>query len=498
MSFFGVNWLLDAFNIANRIPNLFRDMLAEGALSNAFTKVYSETFEGDPEKAKALFLEAMRLTFLAVILISVLGFVLSPYFVELLSIKLSNEEFTLNATNMTRVLFPYLGLTMLSSITMGVLHKHGRFFLSAVSPVAFNLGTVIGIVWISSWMLLLPESFDRVIADRAMMGVPIGVLVGGLGQLAVQWLGVVRDLRATASVKRGFSLKLSPEMKKVLKIMAPAAIAASTGPVNITISSNFATAAGEGAVSWLLAAFRVFQLPIGLFAVAIGVATLPRMTNAITRSAGEVGHEAARELQNAVDLVLWMMGFCLVYLAANHYYLTDLFYMHKKFTELDLANTANALWAYSFGVVGYGVIKVVTSFYYATERTSFPMKVAIGLIFVNLVMNFLLVPHFGFVGLAWTSTIVLTSNAAILFLGLKRYYGLMDGKTMAKSLVMLALAAVLSYIAQRYLTTALGDLSIDMPLGRKLKDVIILALNGVMGLVCFLLLGWRKFKRLAR
>jgi peptidoglycan biosynthesis protein MviN/MurJ (putative lipid II flippase) len=126
------------------------------------------------------------------------------------------------------------------------------------------------------------------------------------------------------------------------------------------------------------------------------------------------------------------------------------------------------------------------------------MKVAIGLIFVNLVMNFLLVPHFGFVGLAWTSTIVLTSNAVILFLGLRRYYSLMDGKTMAKSLVMLALAAVLSYIAQRYLTIALGDLSIDMPLGRKLKDVIILALNGVMGLVCFLLLGWQKFKRLAR
>jgi peptidoglycan biosynthesis protein MviN/MurJ (putative lipid II flippase) len=126
------------------------------------------------------------------------------------------------------------------------------------------------------------------------------------------------------------------------------------------------------------------------------------------------------------------------------------------------------------------------------------MKVAIVLIFANLGLNALLVTKFGYVGLAWTSTLVLTLNATILLFGLRRHLALMDVKSVVKSLVMLALAAVLAYIAQRYLTTMLGDLSIDLPWGRKLRDLIVLAINGVVGLACFLPFGWRKFKQLAR
>jgi putative peptidoglycan lipid II flippase len=491
LSFFGANWLLDAFLVAARIPGLFREMLAEGALSNAFTKVYSDLAERDKAQARELLIQAIFTTTLLAVVVSLLGWILAPFFVTVISLKVDSAEFSKNAVGLTRLMFPYLGLTMIMSITMGALHKHGKFFLSAISPVAFNIGQILGSIYLAKWFVESGPEWSERLADKSLIGLTVGLLIGAVAQLLIQLAGLRKVLKGDGrEVSR--IIGFSPALKKMFIIMMPATIAASTGPINVVIATNFATSVGEGAVSWLNAAFRIFQLPIGLFAVAIGVAVLPRLTKSIAKNQGVVDQTVSAELYKATELVVWCMGFCLAYLAGNSTFLVDVMYGYNKFLPSDTQNTAAALYAYSFGVIGYGLTKVVTSFYYAVEKTSYPMKVAIFSIVINIVGNSFFVHRWGHQGIAWTSSVTLTFNAAALLFGLKRFNVRFDIKELSKSLMLLVVAVAVAIFGQMLIHQALADALAG--LSPKLVDIAMLLANGVLCVVVFSVVSFSRLK----
>jgi len=483
---FGAGALLDAFLVAFRIPNLLREMLAEGALGSSFTKVYSGLMEQDRSKAQHLLVDCLWLFTLVSCLVCGLGIVFAPELVGIMTLQVSTidrPDFLHNTVGLTRLLFPYLGLMIISSVVMGALHQGGRFFLSAFAPVGFNLGFILGAWLFSDWMLRWsPGWVQQYIGDPQIVGLAVGVLLGGFAQLVMQGSTLAKLIfrELPAAMKRRV---WNDHTRQVVRLMLPASIAASAGPINVFVNTNFATSLGDGAVSWLNFAFRLLQLPIGLFGVAVGVAVLPALSRALAQSENVVTEEASRYLQNAGDLVAWLMMLCFAYIAMNHQAMIQLLFQHGQFTGADSLATSRALYAYSFGVLGYGLIKVFTSFYYAVERTDFAMKVSLFSILVNFTGNYLLVERFGHVGLALTSAITLSMNAVILAIGMSTFGISLDLKSLLRSLACLSLAVLVSLLMMGLGTFFLDSLGLDLPI--KFGAALQLLVNGLLLLAIF-------------
>lgn len=487
---FGASLLLDSFLVAFRIPNLFREMLAEGALASAFTKVYSQVSEIDKTRATQLLVQTFYLFSLFSMLISVLGVIFAPYLVKAMSINLPpeySEGFLRNATGLTRIVFPFLGIAMLGSIFMGALHQKGSFFTSAVSPICFNLGYILGALvlagifeeWSPPWML---ENFG----EPKIVGLAVGVMIGGFCQLLVQIYACKEKLE---NIDFGLFRRLpwSSDLKDVVKLMIPASIAAGAGPVNVFINTNFATSLGEGAVSWLSYAFRLLQLPIGLFGVAIGVAVLPSLSRMIASNGKVVNHEVTGKLLEALAMVAFLMMACFAFLLVNAEYVIALLFKHGAFSLQDTINTSEALFAYSFGILAYGMIKVMSSFYYAVERTKFAMKTAIIGIALNLIGNLLLVEKFRHVGLAYTSSLTLSFNAGFLVLGLYPYREHFSWAPIVRFIVLLLTGTVAAIVLQKIMITALGQFFIIEL--NKVDSIVVLSANGVLLVLSFAMIA---------
>ncbi|MBF0440512.1 MAG: murein biosynthesis integral membrane protein MurJ [Oligoflexales bacterium] len=456
LAVFGASIYLDAFYVAYRIPNLLREMVAEGAMGSAFTKVYSSLFEEDRERAKKLLWDSLYFTFLLSLCICGIGILLAPYLVRAMTLAkpagMLREVFLSNTTGLTRLLFPYLGMTIVGSIVMGALHQSGRFFLSAIAPIVFNIGNIIGALFFSELLEKYhPEWVQDLIGDPKITGLAIGVLVGGIGHFFLQlwgiWSSVFNDIEWKV-----FNIPWSEDLKKVLIIMIPAAVAASSGPINVLINTNFATSLGTGAVTWLNTAFRLLQLPVGIFGVAVGVAVLPRLARAIKeKDKYKIDKNVSLVFQQACEFVLWLNVPCMVVLLANDRNVIQILFQYGKFSPSDTVATANALFAYSFGIIGYGLIKVLTSFYYAVERTKYAMKVSIVSISVNFIGNYVLVNSYGHIGLATTASITLTFNSLVLIAGLRRHNLQIERYELLKSISCLVCASLLSVYFQKIL-----------------------------------------------
>jgi putative peptidoglycan lipid II flippase len=209
--------------------------------------------------------------------------------------------------------------------------------------------------------------------------------------------------------------------------------------------------------------------------VALGVAALPAMTKAIARAGNKVDALASKELQNAGELIMWLMIPCLCFLLQNSESVTRLVYQYGKFDETSVLATSSALYAYSFSLLGYGLIKVLTSFYYAIERTSYAMKVSLFSIAVNLIANFLLIKNWGHVGLALASSCTLGFNAIFLIIGLKKERLTLNRKNLVVSIFFLSLAATLALLLQNLFTQFLQKYF----LSQKIFAISEIAINGL-------------------
>lgn len=482
---FGAGTAMDAFVVAYRIPNLLRELIAEGALGSSFTQVYTATAERDEAAARRVLHDALKIVMWLGLAIVVAGIACAPWLVALMSRRGTAPDsllFNSIAVRQTQILFPTIAIFALTSIITGALHKKGRFFLSAVSPAAFNLANISGALLLTP--LLAASASPELAAwlgDAGITGLSIGVLIGAALQMWFASLGLKGErISAKADARASQHQRIlpwTPEIRKIAVMMMPMVIAASAGQVNVIVNTNFATSLEPGAVTWLNFAFRFLQLPIGMFGVAISAAVLPALTRAIARAGRKVDATASMEITNALELVTWLLvpSFAFLYVAASD--VITLFYEAGRFTARDTAATAIALQAYSFGLVSYGLLKVLNSYYYATERTRYAMWVGIASIGVNYFANELLVTKFGHRGLALTTSATLTGNAILLMVGMTRDKVSVNWPETFRSIGLLIFATVCAVLIQREL-----NLNISHVVGKKTSALLsILAHASIVG-----------------
>jgi len=448
---FGAGRELDAFVTAFRIPNLFRDLFAEGALSAAFVTCFTQTLarEGD---ARAWRLANLVVHALLVVVggIVLLGIVFAPWLVSMIAPGFAEipgkSELT---THLTRLMFPFLLLVAFAAVAMGMLNARGSFGVPASASSFFNLGSiVVGVAaawWLAPvymagvWASGRADAFSAPpgAAERAIVGMAVGTVVGGALQLVVQLPSLFRlgyRYRPLLSFR-------DPGVRQVLALMGPATIGAAAVQVNVLVNSNFASQLGDGAVSWLNVAFRFMQLPIGLFGVAVGVVALPSVSRSVER-ADMVGFNAT--IARALRLVF---GLCLpaaVGLAALAPDLVGLVYEHGRFDANDTRMAAQALVAYSFGLAGYANIKVMVPAFYALGDARTPAVISCLSIVANAAGNWLVINRLGggHAGLAAVTSGVAVLNFTILYVLLRARIGVFPGLGKAVARLSIAAAAV--------------------------------------------------------
>jgi putative peptidoglycan lipid II flippase len=429
---FGAGLAMDAFKVAFRIPNLLRDLFAEGALSTALVTTFSK--KDATEGSEAAWALANKVASLATVVIGVLvlaGVVFSPAVVGVIAHGFSGEKAELTA-QLTRIMFPFILLVSLAALAMGLLNAKNVFGAPAMASSFFNIGSILGGVGFAWWL-------DPGFGPRSLVGLAIGTLLGGLAQLMAQWPALYRV---------GYRFRLDFQwrdsgVREVLGLMGPAVIAASAVQVNVMVNSHFASMVpGDGPVSWLDYAFRLMQLPLGVFGVAIGTVTLPL----VSRHAA-LGDTAA--LRAALSKGL-RLGFLLtvpssIGLACLADPIISIIYERGRFDAASTAQTAGALRFYAIGLAAYAGIKVLAPAFYAVGRRKTPMLVSFGAIGVNLILNWYFTLHLqmGHLGLALSTGCIAVANFTALYLLMRAHLNGLESASMFAALARIVIAGAL-------------------------------------------------------
>ncbi len=457
--YFGAGFLMDAYVVAFRIPNVLRDLFAEGALSVAFVKVFTDYQVNKGEK-EAWRLASLVLNLLAVILsiVCIVGIIFSRQFVDLVADGFSPEKAALAAT-LTQIMFPFILLVALAAVAMGVLNTKGVFGIPASASTVFNIVSIafgLGLAyWLSGggWLNsgdknALPDSASQ----WAIIGMSIGTLIGGAAQFFMQ-------IPSLFKVGFRFSPVLSlidPGIKKVAALMAPAIIGTSAVQVNVLINTYFVSNI-EGAQGWLNFGFRLMQLPIGVFGVAVGTAAIPVMSRLASEGKIKDLRDTISSSMNLVFLMTLPSACGLIVLGEP---IIRLIYERGKFDETATTMTAAALAGYSIGLTGYAAIKILSPAFYALDDAKTPMLIALGSIVVNFIGSYGLrewlshygvtseTPHgYGHVGVALATSIVAIVNFLALAMILRKRIKRLNGRDIFFSLAKItAASAVLSVV----------------------------------------------------
>ena len=430
---FGASAGMDAFIAAFRAPNLLRDLFAEGALSTAFITTFSEkiTKEGDGE-AWRLANKVATLTAVFMSAVTLVGIALAPQLMHLLAAGFEDEKMA-TAILLTRIMFPFIALVSLAALVMGMLNAKNVFGMPAMASTFFNIGSIVGGVALG-WMLD-PAFGTAHYGIGSLIGLSVGTLIGGTLQLVVQFPAL---RRAGFHFRPDFAWR-DPGVRRILLLMGPAVIAASAVQVNVMVNGNFASHLGDGAVSWLNYAFRLMQLPIGIFGVAIGTVTLPVISrSAAAGNTAEFRSILAKGMRLAFVLTI-PSTIGLMVLAQP---IIGLIYERRKFTALDTLHAAEALQFYAVGLCAYAGIKVLAPAFYALGKRNTPMFVSFFSIAVNYGLNQWFTFHLGWGhrGLALSTGLVALTNFALLYALMHRHVERLETRQMAATLAKLAVA----------------------------------------------------------
>ncbi|MGN6357917.1 MAG: murein biosynthesis integral membrane protein MurJ [Novosphingobium sp.] len=424
----GAGLASDAFLIAWRLPNLFRALFAEGAFAAVFVPFFNRRMaeadsqtEGSGLNAAVDFAgQVLSVLFPFLVLFTALMIALSGPVVWAMTGGFPDggpEKFAL-ATHLTQITFPYLGLISLVSLLGGILNSLNRFWVNAAAPILLN------ICMIAALLFFRGESQVATAETQA-----IAVTVSGALQLV--WL--IWSCRA-AGVRLKLGLpRLSPDVKKLLWLIGPAAVGQGAIQFNLLVSTSLAARfLPEGAVSYLYYADRLNQLPLGLLGIGVGTAILPLLSRQI--GGGDVA--AAGNTQNrALELAFFLSLPAAVALVISATPLVRGVFQHGAFTAADTLGTASALAAFSLGVPAYVLIKVLTPGFYARQDTKTPVRIAVVSMLFNLVGNLTLIWHFAHVGVALATAFSAWVNTLLLYWTLHRRGQLqLDARLRAKAL----------------------------------------------------------------
>jgi len=395
----GAGLYSDAFRIAFRIPNLLRDLFAEGALSAAFVPTYAHVLAHDGRDA-ARRLTNRVLTALAVLLgaLVLLGIVFAGPIVHVLAPGFAAAPGKVELTVfLTRVMMPFLPLVSFAAVAMGTLNAEERFGIPALSPAMFNL---VAVGWAGVlWAVGLP-------LREVVIGWAIGTLLGGLAQLLVQ----VPSLRDAGWRLRPEWAPTDPGLVRIARLMGPATVGLAAVQVNIFVSSYFASHR-QGDVSWLDFAFRLLYLPIGLFGVALGTIA----TSGLARRAATGDMEGLRgTLRQSLSMLAYLTVPATVGLLVLGVPVVRLLYERGRFTPEDTQGTATALFLYSFGLVGYTGVKVLAPAFYALDAPRVPLLASVLAVVTNVVVVLLGYGQIGFRAVALGTALGSLLNAGML------------------------------------------------------------------------------------
>jgi putative peptidoglycan lipid II flippase len=430
----------DCFIVAFRTPNMLRDLFAEGALSTAFVTVFSQKMktEGD----RSAWELAHRILSLATVFMSLIalgGVLLAPFIIRLLAGGWADgEEWKIGFTvKLAQIMFPFILLVSLAALVMGILNAKKVYGVPAMASSFFNIMSIVGgggLGWI------LEKSFGQFdesgrMGQWGMIGFSIGTLLGGLAQLGVQ---------LPALWKTGYRFKFVRDWKdagvrRILHLMWPAVIAGSAVQVNVLINTIFASHLVEknGPVSWLSYSFRLMQLPLGVFGVAVATVTLPTLSRVATEGLTPKFREI---LGGGCRLVTFLTLPSAVGLFVLAHPIISVLYERGQFLPHESVATAGALKWYAIGLVFYALIKVVQPAFTAIGHRFIPMMVALLSIGVNAGLNafFVFVMRWDHTWLAFTTAVVACANCTILYVLLTRIAGGLEGRKLLETLGRLA------------------------------------------------------------
>lgn len=471
---FGAGIWTDAFNVAFRIPNLLRDLFAEGAMSAAFIPTFNGVLEKDgAQKAFKL----TNLTFCAILVVvgtlTLVGIAASPLLVSTLAPEFASnpEKFEITVT-MTRIMFPFLLAVSWAAIAMGILNSMGEFFVPAIAPVFLNLAMIL-----SGWLICpYAQEFDM----PAITGMAIGAMIGGMLQFVVQ-------LPALFRFGYRFKWQLNfkdPGIQRIIKLIIPGTIGLAATQVNIAISTILATSQGEGAVSWLGYAFRVMQLPLGLFGVAVAQATLPVISRqAAANDRDGMGQTLAGSIRLSSFINLYAC-FAIIALAEP---VVRILFQHGRFTPADTLATAVALKAYAVGLLFYSLVKILGPAFYTLDETKIPVMASMVSVAVNIVLNLILVHPFGYWGLALSTGIGAMFNAGILYYSLEKRLGSFSRFSLLPALLRIFFATMAAGLVSnqvyRYAVPGLAQTSTVFAVGGFFNAAVAMTIAAAGGLI---------------
>ena len=426
---FGTGLAADAFYVAYRIPNLLRELLAEGSMSAAFIPVFTETLtkesrESAHDLANAVF---ARLLIILVVLTG-LGILFAPYIVKIVAwgwaYKAEHDKYVL-AVMLTRIMSPYLLFIGLTALAMGMLNSLRSFLMPALSPIMLNVMTVSAAALSVRFM------------TEPIMGVAIGIVLGGMCQFLMQ----VPVLKKQSMMVR-FQLDTThPGVNRIGRLVLPVIVSSSANQFNILIGTIFASFLTTGSISYLFYGMRFIHFPLGIFGIAIATAVLPTMAAQAARREIE---EFRETLSLGLRLVFFIMFPAMAGIITLHVPIVSLLLEHGQFDRLSTQGTATALLYYAVGLWAFAGVRIVVQAFYALQDTKTPVVIAIIAILFNILLSFIFVTWTSLAhgGLALAISLAATLNISLLTWQLRKKIGRMDGGRIMKSLIKIIPASI--------------------------------------------------------
>ena len=463
----GATPFADAFVVAFRIPNLLRDLFAEGALSQAFVPTFKASLKKSGIGPAYALGNKVAGTILAIIaIITLLAWAGTPEIVELMAgdfVAQFPGKFDLTVL-LTRVMLPFLALVSLAAVAMGMLNAQDRYGTPALAPALFNVVCIgAGVaLWALGWN---PEA--------VAIGWAAGTLAGGAAQLFVQ---VPPLWRQGWRPKLALDLTLQdPDVRRVALLMLPAVAGLAAVQVNVFVNTIFATQE-QGAAAWLNYAFRFLQLPIGVFGVAIATVSTTRYADA---AADGDRARMGDQLREGLQLVAFLTVPATVGLILLGEPIVALIYQHGAFTARDTDATTAALDLYSTGLVAYAAVKVVAPAFYAINKPRIPMISSIGAVVGNLALNIVLHPIYGYRVLALGTALAATLNFVTLYTSFHRHVAPVPHRQILGHLTRVALAAAVMGAAAWGVLAGLRALDLGPGLSARAMRALLPTLAGI-------------------
>ncbi len=461
---FGASTQMDAYVVAFRIPNLLRDLFAEGALSSAFVTVFTEYEQTKTkEETNRLVNNVFTAIFLILSLLCIIGIFMSKDLVLLMAPEFSQVPGKVLLTSrLTQIMFPFLLLISLAALLMGLLNTRGYFFIPSFASSCFNLGSII----VGGGLALLIPSFGY----PAIYGMAIGTLVGGGLQLLIQ---------APAFRKEGFRLRplldlKDPGLRKIGRLIIPAIVGLSATQINIFVNTNFASRCAEGSVAWLNYAFRLMQFPIGLFGVALSVATLPVVAKQATQGRmDQLGDTLVSSLTLAFALTLpaavglWILAEPII----------ALIFQHGRFGHFDTLMTAQALKFYAVGLMAYSAVKIIVPIFYALDDTKWPVIASFISVGLNVIIILFTLEKFQHRAIALSTSLTIIFNFLFLSVILYKKMGGYPAFRLLVGLLKILAASFIMGFAVNYMDSFLSN---GLSIGSLLIEILCGILVGIL------------------